>query len=372
METRSKENSIGYCWWSSVISFIFFSALIGLCSSEDYQANAVFQNGELNRDPLPFEKQFGEFMLRFNKHYENKEEYQIRYNVFVANMLDIQRHNAEALEGTHKFTLAMGKFDDWTDDELKRLRGSVSIPFFDKVPKLEIDDVEVPALKNWTKEGCVTPVKNQLHCSSCWAFGAIAGIESANCMKTNKLVQLSEQQLTDCVYEGYNCDRGGNEVIAYNYLLEKGGMVDTEESYPYDPYSPTAFEKCHYNKSNVGGIIRDYKALPSGDEEKLKIAVATLGPIVVAIDARPSIFRRVTDGVIDVSKYPGDCNDTSYVDHVVLVVGYGTTKDTKEDYWIVKNSWGLNVGYRRSGYWLMSRNKNNQCNIAKEPVLVLA
>jgi len=71
----------------------------------------------------------------------------------------------------------------------------------------------------------------------------------------------------------------------------------------------------------------------SKDEEALKVAVATVGPISVAIDASHKSFHLYKDGVYD---EPG-CSSTQ-LGHAVLAVGYGTTPDGK-DYWLVKNRW---------------------------------
>jgi len=44
------------------------------------------------------------------------------------------------------------------------------------------------------------------------------------------------------------------------------------------------------------------------------------------------------------------------VNHAVTLVGYGTDAETKEDYWLVRNSWGPDWGL--DGFIKIARDKN--------------
>nr|CAD7420630.1 unnamed protein product [Timema poppensis] len=91
----------------------------------------------------------------------------------------------------------------------------------------------------------------------------------------------------------------------------------------------------------------------------MKEAVATIGPLAIAFDASQDSFDFYDGGIYNEEACT---NDPYNLDHAMLVVGYGT--ENGQDYWLIKNSWGLDWGI--DGYMTIVRNSDNQCGVASE------
>lgn len=298
------------------------------------------------------------FKLQNGKAYKDNTEEKFRMKIFNENKHKIALHNQLYAKGLVNFTLEMNEFGDLLHHEFHLLMTGYKSANFTKhesgITYLSPTNIAVPSSINWTQEGYVTPVKNQGACGSCWAFSSTGSVEGQHFKKTGKLVSLSEQQLVDCSkkYGNEGCN-GGLMDNAFQYIKDNKG-IDTEESYPYKAED----DKCKFSPQHVGATVTGYVDLPSGSEKKLQEAVATVGPISIAIDAGHESFQFYSTGVY----YEAHCSSTD-LDHGVLVVGYGT--DAKGgDYWLVKNSWGDTWG--ENGYVRMARNKNNQCGVATQ------
>lgn len=292
------------------------------------------------------------YKARHNKQYEGTVE-TIRRVIWEQNLEFIRQHNLEADLGMHTFTLGVNEYADWTNEEYSQYLTSyqVSNKTIVGATFMAPNNADIPNEVDWRKEGYVTPVKNQGQCGSCWAFSTTGSLEGQNFKKTGKLVSLSEQNLVDCSRkEGNMGCQGGLMDNAFTYIKTNKG-IDTEESYPYEGKNA----KCRFQAATIGAVDTGFTDIAQGDEDALKTAAATVGPISVAIDASGLRFQFYRHGVFNNPR----CSSTR-LDHGVLVVGYGTQDG--QDYWLVKNSWGETWGMK--GYIMMSRNKNNQCGIA--------
>lgn len=209
-----------------------------------------------------------------------------------------------------------------------------------------------PESIDWRDKQCVTPVKDQGQCGSCWAFSTIQAIESHYAIETGILYSFSEQQLVDCVTGCYGCN-GGLMSAGFEYIInELNGMLCTDTEYKYTGVEGTC-KKC---KDPVGPVMTGCINIEESNEDDLAEKVANYGPATVAIDASNWSFQLYSGGIYD----DPSCSSFS-LDHGVGCVGYGSENNIK--YWIVKNSWGRSWG--ENGYIRMIW-ENNQCGIASD------
>ncbi|XP_062613287.1 procathepsin L-like [Saccostrea cucullata] len=293
------------------------------------------------------------FLREHGKQYGSEEEARRRV-IWESNLDFIQKHNLAADRGEYTFWLGMNEYGDMTNEEFRktmngyRMRNGTSGASL-YLPPSNIGDL--PDSVDWRPKGYVTPIKNQGQCGSCWSFSATGSLEGQTFKKTGKLPSLSEQNLVDCsTKEGNHGCQGGLMDDAFKYIKDNKG-IDTEASYPYEAKNG----KCRFNAANVGATDTGFTDIKSKSESDLQSAVATVGPISVAIDASHMSFQLYKSGVY----HEWFCSE-SRLDHGVLAVGYGT--ESGKDYWLVKNSWGESWGQK--GYIMMSRNRHNNCGIA--------
>jgi cathepsin L len=174
-------------------------------------------------------------------------------------------------------------------------------------------------------------------------------MEGQHAKATGNLTSLSEQDLVDCVTDCDGCG-GGWMDSAFKYVIKNDGD-DTELSYPYTATDGT----CSFKRGDVGATFSNYTDIQKGDCSALLHAVATVGPVSVAVNAN-GIMNYET-GI-----YSDSSCDPQALDHGVLVVGYGETVEGNK-FWIVKNSWGTDWG--QDGYIYWDRDIDDMCGICQ-------
>lgn len=292
----------------------------------------------------------------FRKHVKRN----VNEEAFRRNYEYVKQRNAMGLS----YSLELNEMADWDDEMLLSARRNgghrVSLSPLESTmtERRPID----PPVFDWRDKNVVGPVKNQGQCDVCYAFASVAALESAWAVETGQLYSLSEMQIVDCGMSFGNGDckgknaTGGDAISAFKYVVSVGGIA-SEDEYPYHTYD---HKKCSYNSSLAVASFKGYsKVEPSGSESALRKALLNR-PIAINFDATHKDFNFYKTGVYNNShcKHIG-----SELDHMMLLVGYNATSNPP--YYIVKNSWGVEWGYK--GFMHVLMDAPNMCGIATEP-----
>lgn len=199
----------------------------------------------------------------------------------------------------------------------------------------------LPSSFDWKTQKGTTPIKNQMACGDCWAFGTVGPLESQIKLQCNVTADLSEQYLTSCNTDGWGCNGGW---WAHDYHMNKPGRNDTAAGAVLESASPfkgtdTACGGPYnhpYRITNWAYVAGQ----PRPSVQAIKQAIYNYGPISAAVYVGPK-FQAYSSGIFN-------ANESGQVNHAVVLVGWNDDLGTDNGYWILRNSWGS--GWGENGY----------------------
>ena len=215
----------------------------------------------------------------------------------------------------------------------------------------------LPSAWDWRQAGMVTSVKNQKNCGSCYAFAAIANIES-RLLKTGgagaaiagiDAPDRSENNAKECNWRevnnysgGTSCD-GGNAHDVANLVSQKGTVLESCD--PYQDRNVNCKSTCQYQETLLDWWIISGNTVPATNV--LKAYIQKYGPVFTTLYAG-DLYSRPWEN--ELKNYNGSytLHNTSTRDpnHAVLIVGWNDSLQHAGGTggWIVKNSWGTDWG----------------------------
>ena len=235
--------------------------------------------------------EFAAWAEREGKVYSAADERAQRFDVWKDNLAYVRNHSRKNLS----YSLGLTRFADLTNAEF---RSHYPIPRCGRLAmfstRFRYAGFRAPGAVDWRDADAVTPVENQGSCGSCWAFSAVASVESINAIRTGQAVSLSEQELLDCDTKRNRGCSGGFMDYAFDFIVESG-VIHTEKDYPYKGRDGTCnnTERSHAIAVSIDG----YENVPSNDESALKKAVGAQPVSDVAVEAGGRDFQLYSEGV---------------------------------------------------------------------------
>jgi len=276
------------------------------------------------------------------------EQYLYRLETFTMNYLEGDPEDGVNIEMIYD------------EDELLKQNGAKLIPTLkseleEELQKRGVDPFNIPTPPYFNPLD-VNPAVSQGDCGNCYLHTFIAALEIAYFKSTGTKIKLSEQEMTDCYYNG--CEGGDYRMVAKTMgILDK--LSNKEEYGPYKAKQLT----CRANTTPDSLLdikVENYISVP-GDVKKIQAAIVLYGSVMTCMswssDPRCKGMSKYRAGtVVNFPEVPGGC------DHAVVIVGY------TPDYWIVRNSHGKNWG--EDGNFRIKKGINS-CGIEEDMAVIV-
>jgi len=304
------------------------------------------------------------------------EEYEQRRELFEKTLSDVKAHNSKA---NRRWTAGLNKLADWTESELKSLRGydgsvrtaahsgsrgaKASRAFL----QAKSDDFsDLPEEKSWATLETAQHIRNQGSCGSCWAIATATVLEFHTEIHGNKR-SFSPQQIVSCTQNPRDCGgtgmcQGATAELAFDFVL-KNGCAD-EATVPYEGVDGTCTvnQSPSFLESTNGGAafgMSGWEKLASNEAEPLMRALVERGPVAVSVGATD--WQSYESGVFD------GCEKDNIIDHAVVLMAYGKDATSGSKFWQIQNSWGDDWG--ETGHIRMLRQDNSEtyCGTDNKP-----
>lgn len=347
---------------------------------------------------------FDAFLQLYSRNYAaGSAEYNERRGLYESRLAAAVKHNAQTGK---RWTAAVNDLWDWTDAEMKTLRGwsggarpqkgalalahhhgslrNGTTKAVNATMNATFND-PLPSTKSWESLTTISgKTHNQGGCGSCWAVAAAQTLSAHHEIHRGQVRRFSVQEILACTPNPKRCGgdgycKGATVELAMDWVMTNG--CATEDEKPYKSVrgdEPTcegsnggmvpfrilwaAGAKAPAKAKYTGGAefgMQGWERLPENKYEPVMRALAERGPVAVSVSAEG--WFNYGSGIFD------GCVKDAIVDHAVVLIGYG--QEGSDKYWTIQNSWGSKWGDAGKMRMLRRADEGSWCGIDRQPEL---